>query len=155
MFFKFFASQSNIFVGLEAYFKVGCKSLGALDGKFVIDLLVLLSVTPKNGYLFCERGEYLWKKLIRFTIKKWIARMNLWSFPSKGDISAQCKQACKRFLNCDCCEEGYSSALTETSNDNPFRRNIVFSFLDGNELINPIDSPIQPFFVLRAIWNVK
>ena len=50
---------------LEAYFEDGCKSLSALDGKFVIDLSVQLSVTPKYGYLFREWGKYLWKKLIR------------------------------------------------------------------------------------------
>lgn len=31
----------------------------------------------------------------------------------------------------------------------------MFSFLDGNELIDPIDGPIQPFFVVRAIRDVK
>lgn len=44
---------------MEGYFKVGCKSLSALDGKIIVYLSVLLSVTPKYGYLLREWGDNL------------------------------------------------------------------------------------------------
>lgn len=100
-------------------------------------------MTPEDGYPFREWGEYLWKEIKTFSIHftdNEGKKKNLWNFPSKGNISAQRKQAGKRFLDCDGCEERYSSPLAQTSNDNPLRRDIVLSFLDGNELINPIDS---------------
>ena len=31
----------------------------------------------------------------------------------------------------------------------------MLSFFDGNQVVDPIDSPIQPFFVFCAIWYVE
>jgi hypothetical protein len=49
---------------LEAYIEVGSKSFSAFDGKFVIDLSVLLSVTPKNMGICFANGVSIfgWKE---------------------------------------------------------------------------------------------
>lgn len=100
-----------------------------------MDLSDLLSVTPKFGYLFPEGGEQhlLEERSIRFMINEKGFNKNIASgvFLRKGGYKC-------------------STQIRLTLNDNPIGRDIVFSFLDGNEF-----SPIQRCFVFRLIRNVK